>query len=188
MTLIGLSSVVGNYSGTTPYTNSSNNYLNIELLYNSVGIHLLRYPYETQCVSYAPYHTGAELNAALLHAAVLNLFQKVSTLGPVYDNALKFPVLSAKHLRNKEFLQQYKLVLGEIHGRSKRSCETYYTTSKVTKSYGQGVTVSVYYPDDASIFVKFFPLQDPIDFILYICSSFGIWIGVSVLSFGEEDN
>ena len=164
-------------------TNLSNNYLNIELIYNSVAIHMLRNPYDTRCLSCAPYHTCAELNAARIGDAVLKKFEKVSTLVPVYDKSLKYPVLSAKHLRNDEFVAKYKRIHDKVFSGSSQTCDTYYTSSRVTITYGSVTMVSVYYPHDANISVNYFPLQDPIDFLLYISSSFGIWIGVSVLSF-----
>ena len=119
----------------------------------------------------------------LFASAHLKQFKKVSTIAPVWNDSLKYPVLYAKHLRSKEFVKKFKKMFLRAQG-VRYNCDIIYTSSKVTISYSSVVTVSVYYPQDASISVNYLPLQDPIDFILYICSSFGIWFGVSVLSCG----
>ena len=149
--------------------NSSNSYLNIELFYVSVQIQRLEFPYDTECKSCAPHRTCADWGAAMVRNVALKMFQKVSTLTPLYDNSLKFPVLSAKHLRNETFVAEYQKIFGKPEKLS-YACTVDYTSSKVTISHGSVVTVSVFFPQDASINVNYFPLQDSIDFILYICS------------------
>ena len=164
-------------------SNSSNSYLNIELFYVSIHIHHLAYPYDTRCLSCAPYRSCMDLYGEMMRRIVMNKFRKVTTLSPLFDNSLKLPVISAKHLMNETFVAEYRALFGDRKDAPKQ-CDLHYTSSKVTISYGSVVTISVYFPQDASTTVNHLPLQDPIDFILYICSTFGIWLGVSVLSVG----
>lgn len=45
--------------------------------------------------------------------------------------------------------------------------------------------MSVYWPQDPRVSINSVPIYDSIDYVLYICSTFGMWFGISVLSVGE---
>lgn len=61
-------------------------------------------------------------------------------------------------------------------------CDLKYYVSKTSLGYGPVVTVSVYWPQDSEFKINDVAKVELIDFLLYVTSSFGIWLGVSVIS------
>ena len=56
------------------------------------------------------------------------------------------------------------------------ACNVDYYVTKLSPSYGSSVTLNVYWPQDSHIVIRHVPIYDLIDYLLYICSSFGIWV------------
>lgn len=62
------------------------------------------------------------------------------------------------------------------------SCSVDYYVTRIGTSYGSSIGINIHWPRYSHLYIQHVPSQDPIDFLLYLCSSFGIWLGVSILS------
>lgn len=164
---------------------SNKSYMNIEIMYNEFQVRRMRWPYDTNCMSCKPYNSCPDANAEKLRNDVTSEMNKVLTFSPIFDETLQFPLLTAKHLRNDSFRANFMKLLEKCNV-ADTTCNLDYYVTKVSTSYGSDLTVTLYWPQDSQVSMKFLPTYDPIDFILYICSSFGIWLGVSVLSIGQD--
>ena len=99
-----------------------------------------------------------------------------------YDDMIhSYPIITSKHFRNDSFRNEFTKILAETVI-NRLSCAVDYYVSRIETSYGSSIGINVYWPRDSHVYIQHVPSQDPIDFLLYLCSSFGIWLGVSILS------
>lgn len=92
-----------------------------------------------------------------------------------------YPIITSKNFRNESFLNEFTNILAETVT-NKFSCTFNYYVSRIGTSYSSSIGINVYWPRDSHVHIQHVPLQDPIDFLLYLFSSFGIWLDVSILS------
>ena len=104
-----------------------------------------------------------------------------------YDPAHEYRMITAKQFGNESFLNEFNEIFKK-YNQTYSDCNLEYYVSKYSMSFGGTVTLSVYWPQDYRTEMKHVPMNDFIDFLLYVCSSFGIWLGMSVLSIGEFVN
>ena len=83
-------------------------------------------------------------------------------------------------------------IFSVIHGTIQKYNKTYqdcyleYFVSKNSINVDENLVIDVFWPQDSRSAMKHTPVYDMIDFLLYVCSSFGIWFGISVWSIGKS--
>lgn len=159
--------------------------MNTEVMYNEFQVRRMKWPYDTNCMDCEPYTSCTDISGEKLRKNITSEMNRVLTFSPIFDETLQFPLLTAKYFRNDSIRANFVKSL-EAHVVDDMTCNTDYYVTKIGSSYGSDLTVTVYWPQDSQVSMKFLPTYDPIDFILYICSSFGIWLEISVLSLGQN--
>ena len=159
----------------------------IDVTYSRVTLKRLESPFDTACRNFYPYSSSNSLLYQKMNEETMKVLHRVNTFYPVKNHTLKHQMVNAHALRNDIFLEEYNEIFKKYNV-SYLDCFLSYYVSKVSISFGDMVTVGVFWPQDSRIKMEQVPNIELIDFLLYVCSSFGIWIGVSVLSIGQTIN
>lgn len=167
--------------------NSTMDNVNIEVSYSGQEVTRLEPPYDTSCHNFYPYSSGTQYLFKKLENETIEKLGRAHTFHPVENDKLDYPIITALSLRNRTFLGKFNAIYGK-YNRTRLDCNLKYYITKIGMSFGPSVTISVYWPQDPLVWIDHVPVYDLIDYILYVCSSFGIWFGISVLSVGEVIN
>lgn len=159
-------------------------YLTMDITFSEFVIKRLPYPYDTNCVTIDGYKTSDDKILERLRNDTIKYMGRAHSMSAITDLSLDVPALSAGSFRNKSILKQFMEIYNNMSGWSYDCLINYYVTSVYT-SNGNIVTISVFMPQDPKTIIHHKPQEDLIDFLMYITSSFGIWLGVSVLSIFE---
>lgn len=160
--------------------NSNMTYLNMDVTFSGVSIKRLSAPYVSNCMDFYPYETSADYLLEKLRKKTIQFMNKTHMLSRLKDR-LDVGILSAGSYRNKTILNQFNKLYQRYNG-TYLDCDLKYYVSKTSLGYGPVVTVSVYWPQDSEFKINDVAKVELIDFLLYVTSSFGIWLGVSVIS------
>lgn len=153
----------------------------INIIYSMVSSRRLPPPYDTQCQRYSDPDTAAEYNLNLLNNLTIAEMGHVHTLGHVYGE-LDYPIITPQKLKNITFHDKFAKLKHSIFKTKILNCALIYNVPQAITDQGTNISVSVNWPQDSMIEIKFVPDQDSIDFIVYILSSIGIWFGMSVFT------
>lgn len=159
----------------------------IGVSHSGVSIVRLEAPYDTKCETFKPYLSGAEYLNDLLKWETVEKLGRVTTFNPIYSNQSDYPMITADLLANQTFLNEFKEIYNS-YNKSFSDCYLHYYVSKIAINPSYTTSISVYWPQETEISLIHVPVYDYIDFLTYVLSSFGIWFGISVMSFGELIN
>ena len=158
-----------------------------DITYSRVTLKRLESPYDTACRNFHPYSSSKSFQYQKMNEETMKVLHRVNTFYPVKNHTLKYQMVNAHTLQNDTFLEEYNEIFKKYNV-TYTDCFLSYYVSKVSISFGDMVTIGVFWPQDSRIKMEQVPNIELIDFLLYVCSSFGIWIGVSVLSIGQAIN
>lgn len=163
--------------------NISINYLNLEVVYSSVKTHFLPYPYETKCVDTSEFRSSGDQWFCKLRKLIIKDLNLVDTFVPVFDS-YPLPILGPEYLINSSITSRVNKIIESINGADPppNTCFMHYYISRQTVGYSGNIAIGVYWPEDTFTSVTHVEDQGLIDFIVYICSSIGIWFGLSFWS------
>lgn len=179
------------FSRTNSYMRSPNStsedYFDIELLYQSIFIERLKPPFDTACREAYPYQSIDEYWYLNFRRHVISELGLIDTFYPVEESTLELKPLFAIYLRNKTFLEHFNYIF-KNYNRTYLDCHIKFYVSKISIAKATNMAVSVFWQQEPKLRIKYIPIYGMIDYALYVCSSFGIWFGVSVLSIGGYIN
>lgn len=165
---------------------TKHSFVQMKLTSSGTTIDRLKAPYDTDCHIYDPFETGAEYNYRGLLNETINIFGRIHTFYPISESEnMKYKMISSQILSDQTFLKSFNEIYKK-YNKTLYDCHLQYLVSKFTLSFGTEVTVDVYWPQDSDILMNYVPVYDLIDYLLYVCSSFGIWFGLSVLSVSDS--
>lgn len=148
--------------------------LNIDITFSSVTKTNLKSPYDTGCNDIPGYSSSAEYFFAQLRDKVMKEMGYVDSFTAIREN-YPYPLLSVVDFKNKS--------LGLPNVRDIAPfCKSHYYVSRTMIGSGKQMKVGIFWPEDNSITVNHIADQALIDYIIYICSSIGIWFGLSFCS------
>lgn len=156
----------------------------LEVSFSGVSIERLKAPYDTSCRDFYPYESGAIYRMEGLKNETTATLRIVPTFSPVFDLNSPYGMITAHDLLNRTFLAKFNEIYKK-YNQTYLDCTLEYYVSKYSMSFGDKVTLSVYWPQDSQTVIRHVPSYDLIDYLLYVCSSFGIWLGISILSISD---
>lgn len=172
------------------FTLWKNDSLSIDVSFFPVTTFALEPPYTTMCRK-IEYNSGAEILLDRARKTMINKFGKVHTMTPVFHsdkNLSKYNILSTKFLRDRNVSNYFNNIMEPIERAFNVCYIEYHVTRTVAHSTVQP-KLSVFWPQDPKIDIRNLPEFDLTDFIVYVCSSIGIWFGLSAYSiFDSMDN
>ena len=139
-------------------------------------------PFDTMCHhGFVKFKSGTEYNLHQLNLATMAEMKHVHTLGHVHDK-YKFPILSSASFRNitihAQFMKLFKVHTSVFYP----VCRLEYNVPKTRLEEYERTSFVVYWPQDSGVDVQKVADQLLIDFVIYVCSSIGVWLGLSVFS------
>ena len=156
----------------------------IDVTSSAVTIKKLEVPYDTLCRSSSPYPSMEAIMFEKMNQETISKLNRITTFYPILDQKINYRMVHAQILRNDTFLNQFMKIY-QKYNVSNPNCYIHYYVSKVSISFGPVVSVAVFWPQDSRVKMEYIPAYYLIDYLLYVCSSFGIWLGVSILSVGQ---
>lgn len=152
------------------------------VFYKTLHIKRLEPPYDTMCRLYPKRSSqGDQYLKRIQKETFKKLNRSVSDI-MIYD-PLETPVLSDRSLENNKSL--HKLYLDIVKTQEKNmpdSCSFNSTVPQIHAISYPSLGYSVFWPDGLSITNEYKGKILLIDYIIYICSSVGIWFGLSACS------
>ena len=149
--------------------------------YTPYSVHKLPLPHETRCRDIPGYRTDEEYFLRLLNNASMITMKYVHTLEHVYE-PYKYPIFDTDTLRHPITGSKFL----DLNSQNKRydfvSCRFEYQVPKIVFNELDRVLVHVNWPQDPGIAIFTVADYAIIDYLIYICSSIGIWLGLSAYS------
>ena len=154
----------------------------IGIQFNPVSKTNLPPPFDTMCrFDDTKFKSGTEYFFHILNLATMAELGHVHTLGHVHDR-YKLPILSSNSFRNKSIDSRFKKLFKARTHLMYRICHLEYNLPKTSIEKYERTSLVVYWPQDPGIDIFKVADQLLIDFIIYVCSSIGVWLGLSVFS------
>ena len=160
---------------------SSDSFANIDVTYNQLTLSRMKSPYDTDCIDYYPHASGMEFFLENVKNETLKEIDRVITQPHIYREHLENKFLSTSELRNQSISGKLNAIIDQ-HKLQHSDCDVMYYLSKMDVTKGRRVSIGINWPQDSEIIIKHVPQQELTDLILYVCSSFGIWFGLSVMT------
>lgn len=160
---------------------SHNETYRIGIIVTPLSMDRLKAPYDTNCRNGVRFKTGSEYRLRELNIATMRELQHVHTLEHV-SNPYPYPILHSGSFRNETLNDKFMELNGNLSKASFTACHFEYNIPRVRIEQDERIAIVVNWPQDPSFNVQSMPDQDIIDFIIYICSTVGMWLGLSVFS------
>ena len=149
--------------------------------YTTVTLNKLPPPFDTACEQGLSNTTGTEIGLQCMNVKLKRKFEKVFPFPHLYNYNSNDTLLSAHDLAtnpaiaNEVSRQRTRCI------RSRIKCKLLHTQSYVSIRTGKrGSNIYVYIPITTTFSVDSTPNMVLMDFVIYMCSCLGIWIGFSV--------
>lgn len=162
------------------HNRNSSGILVVDMTYSSVETTFLPAPYATKCRTVPGYESRTHLFFSDVRKKIIQKLKHIDSFTAIYKTS-SYPLLEMSSLTNKT---QLKILNGIIENEeiSPLFCHDNYYVSRQTIGSGDYVTIGVNWPEDYFTEIDHSPGQLLIDYIVYICSSIGIWFGFSFCS------
>lgn len=161
---------------------TNNSKFRVGLIATPITISKLRPPYDTKCRDGGDFKSGSEYSLHKLNIATMKGMNYVHTLEHV-SHPYPFPILTISSFRNESLNDQFMNLTKEYEKLSFPVCRLEYNIPKTRiEKQDERISIVVNWPQDPAIHVKSVASQQVIDFIIYICSTVGIWLGLSVFT------
>ena len=156
-----------------------NKSLAMDVTFYPTEISYLPAPYETKCIS-MNFSSGGEMVLKSIREKFIQKFSLVDTLAPIFT-PYDYPMITRTNLRNKTFVNLFRPEAEKAEN-PPCSCTFEYIVTRIYAYQNSVPKVSVYWPQDSRNDIHYFPSFSATDYVIYVCSSIGIWFGLSVLS------
>ena len=159
-----------------------NNSLAMDLTFYPTGISFLPAPYRTKCIP-MNFCSGAEMVLKSIREKFIQNFSLIDTLAPIFT-PYDYPMITRTKLRNETIVDLFRREAEKAEN-PPCPCKFEYIVTRVYAYQDSDPMVKVYWPQDSRNDIRYFPSFPATDYIIYVCSSIGIWFGISVLSLFE---
>lgn len=176
------------------YFEHSNESTAIDVFFYPVKSTMLPPPYTTMCKNIQKFNSSAEMLLDELRSEIFKAFNRIHTMSPLYEDELhhsqaKNRIVTTLMIRNliRNRNTSYSDKVKKIE-RSFNACEVQYHVTRSTAHRSADPLVSIYWPQDPQIEITTKPEWMLLDYIVYVCSSVGIWFGLSALTIFDSIN
>lgn len=156
-----------------------------DITYRYNEIHLLEPPYDTLCTKVE----GQDRDRCFRSCMIDGLGRKLNRFP--YSEITSEPI-DLQHVTPKELqMRDKRKIIARIDQDCREACKrpnclakfAYTTVYSLTTASFNFTSLSLLAPQSASTIIRTNPVYTFLDFFIYICSCFGIWFGLSILSF-----
>jgi hypothetical protein len=167
--------------------NGSSKYDLVKVDYSVTEIDTLYPPYDTNCAKYTEFEE-MQKNCVnyCLKKRTLKRFNKVPFTAPE-DTPVNYKHIHGADLDNKTFSADLKKIEQVCDSKCSRpACEVEFSSTRIQKEERgrqEAFTIIVGAPGSPGITVKSVEAMALRQFVLFICSTFGTWFGISLLSY-----
>lgn len=138
-------------------------------------------PYDTMCRNIEGFHSVGEYLFDQLNQISMKEMKYVHTMEHVYER-YQYPIINPKTIRIQSFHDQFMRFKIKIFSQKFLDCHLKYNVPQTMREEGDRISIMLNWPQDAGTAVSVVPYQESIDFLVYILSSVGIWLGLSIFS------
>ena len=152
--------------------------------FGSIERSLLPPPYDTDCRSIDGID-GSEYFFKGLRRMIIDKVGLIDSFIPIIEknhNSSNLALLGPEYLINQSIVDRIVEIKTDLNKNYKIACHAHHYVSTQEVEYGSDVAVGVYWPNGYFINVNYVEDQLLIDYIVYVCSSIGIWFGLSFVS------
>lgn len=153
----------------------------IKVLFIPISIDRLPLPYATDCKSVKGYRSIFEYYLDRLNNVTMSELNHVQTLGHVYGH-YPYPIITPSKLLNETFQDKFMELKNRVMPDNPDNCHIEYNIPRSFTEPGNQMKVSIIWPQDNRTKLFHVGNQDTIDYLVYILSSIGIWLGLSIFS------
>ena len=181
-------------SGFTPkryYHTNTSFYLNVDVTYGSISTISLPEPYDTHCRDIPGFDSMVEHWLHMFRILVIENLHLIDSFTPIKEdieynehtkhNEYNLTLLGVEQLMNDSIRKRVNELFSEVPDEP-IVCNSLYYVSKHTIGYSDQVVIGVYYPQEYFINISHVESQGLLDYVVYLCSSIGIWFGLSFCS------
>lgn len=168
------------YTAKRFHHRNSTGLLNVDLTYSAIENLYLPPPYVTQCHDVPGYDSMSQIFYQKVRVQLIESIHRVDSFDFINKN-YNYPQLGMKSFLNDTILSKVNEILLNTT-LEPNFCYNNYYVSRLTVSTSDSILLGVYWPED--YFTRIVHVEDQllIDFVVYICSSIGIWFGLSFCS------
>ena len=157
-------------------------------IYNREFVRInLPYPYDTRCSKPSNgYTTWYEYYLGKIDNETMANYNYSIPFAPTFDSNLNVPkIMNSRAFGNQTLTEQLSKLMARLFKRKKSCINNYFVTTSQTIFNNKSAFI-VHWTHDEKIILRYSPEQELIDFIVYICSSIGIWFGLSAYSLSNS--
>lgn len=158
-------------------------YPNIGLTFHQVSRIFLEPPFDTACTPISEsFQSASDLMMSRINNESMETFNRVVPFVPIGNEEVysNYKLIQLNFLRNEELVKKLISIIDKYKG--VRGCEVrFFITNPATRK-DRYIRFTLYWPRDPTVEIRYLPKQELIDYVVYVCSSIGIWFGLSVFS------
>lgn len=168
------------YTAKKFHHRNSTGLLNVDLTYSAVENLYLPSPYDTHCRDVPGYDSRSRLFYQKVRVQLVESLHRVDSFDFI-EKDYNYPLLGMKSFLNETILSKVNDILSKTR-LEPHFCYNHYYVSRLTVGISDSILLGVYWPEDYFTRIEHVKDQLLIDFVVYICSSIGIWFGLSFCS------
>lgn len=152
----------------------------ITVHFSAIKLSRKRYPYDTNCVQLKSHMTNNEYQMDMLNNLTMkhmNLVHTRALVKKIYD----YPILTPTKFENESILKTFLHLEKLVQKYDFETCELLFHTTLTSEKSGHGHRIDIPWPAHGFHLISV-AMHDFIDYLIYILSSIGIWLGLSILS------
>ena len=160
---------------------SGYHHFKLDVHYQEVERVRMREPYDTRCVKIpGNYTTGAEYRLAQINYETMERMDKVIPFVATSNGSLQQKLFSILDFRNQTIVTQLNQMIDSR--KELKECKTKYFITKAKPANDDTFAITLYWPQNDKVKVRYVPQSEAIDYVVYIGSCVGMWFGLSALS------
>lgn len=182
---------------------SNSSYADMQITYRSLSIQRLEPPYSTMCSSYHPHRSRLEATLSKVRRDAVKLLRIIPTLDQIYERRLPrdaeqskaqrdnttidenkdydetLPITTSYHVRNASLAMHLQSLIRK-HTLINPECSIKYYVTTIKSSVGKSVKMTLNWPQDVTLTIRYSPVDDILDYIIYLSTCLGLWLGVAI--------
>lgn len=159
---------------------TASNQPSTEVTYRMVSRQMLEAPYDSKCVKeYDKYGSAVEYFLSRANEISMKEYKIATPFVPIYDSNSNSRILFPYDYLNNTITNT---ISNLVEYDWQTSCFCKYFSTRITIRNVNRLSASVYWPFGEMLSFTYVPVQDLIDYIVYVCSCVGIWFGLSAYS------
>jgi hypothetical protein len=154
----------------------------VSLSYSTVKTARLPHPYDTACVKMTNGQSKTSVEFDCINNLTLAHMNRAMFATINTNQSSTAGIITVEHLRNPSIASRLKKFQRKCQLKFD-ACDLSFTYSKAYLIPNPDLAVSLYVPSDPIIQIDHVARMILVEFLIYLCSSFGSWFGLSIFAF-----